>query len=55
MAAMAELWQAMLDHAKTEFPEIWTEERYVCVWCMWGCGRSVCVCCVLGGWVGIYM
>ena len=30
MTAMAELWQAMLDHAKTEFPEIWTEER--CVW-----------------------
>ena len=54
MAAMAELWQAMLDHAKTEFPEIWTEEeRYVCVvWCMWGCGRSVCVCFVLGEWVG---
>ena len=31
MAAMAELWQAMLDHAKTEFPEIWTDVARVAV------------------------
>ena len=59
MAVTAELWQAMLDHAKTEFPEIWTEERYV--WCgvVYVCGvGGVFVCCVSGGctgWVGVYM
>ena len=54
---MATLWRALLDHAKSEFPEIWTEERYgvcmgvcVCVClcacaCMHACVRAcVCVC-----------
>ena len=55
MAVTAELWQAMLDHAKTEFPEIWTEERYVCVvWCMCvGWEECLCVVCqvdALDGW-----
>jgi len=29
MVAMAALRQAMVDHARSEFPEMWTEERYV--------------------------
>lgn len=29
MVAMAALRQAMVDHARLEFPEMWTEERYV--------------------------
>ena len=54
MAVTAELWQAMLDHAKTEFPEIWTEERYV--WCgvvYVGWEECLCVVCqvdALDGW-----
>jgi len=31
MVAMATLWRALLDHAKSEFPEIWNEERCVCM------------------------
>ena len=38
MVAMATLWQALLDHSKSEFPEIWNEERCACVG-----GECVCV------------
>ena len=31
MVAMATLWRALLEHAKSEFPEIWNEERCMCV------------------------
>ena len=51
MVAMATLWRALLDHAKSEFPEIWTEERFgvcvcVCV-CVCACAcMCVCVACL---------
>ena len=34
IVGMEPLWWAMLDHASTEFPEMWTEERCVCVVCV---------------------
>jgi len=61
MIAMATLWWALLDHAKSEFPEIWNEERCVCVWegcvclCVYVC-VCVCVCaCVCAREVGACM
>jgi len=44
MVAMATLWRALLDHAKSEFPEIWNEDRCMCVWGVCMCVRGVCVC-----------
>ena len=32
MVQLAPLWMALLNHARSEFPDMWTEERYVCMY-----------------------